>query len=729
MLESESEPSATPTAWPAASRFPDIPERIAGLGNFAMNLSWSWSRDARALFRSIDGPLWHLTRHNPVRLLQRVERARLVKCSEDPRFLALYDRVAESFANDRSADQTWHAREFPDRRDRPIAYFCAEFGLHNSVPIYSGGLGVLAGDHCKAASDLGVPLVGVGLLYTRGYFDQTLRLDGWQEDADATFDLSGTPLEQLSGPDGESYLTWVYSSGRRVYVAAWRLHVGRVPVYLLDTDLDENDPLDRELSHKLYAGGVDLRLRQEGLLGIGGVRLLRALDIRPAVWHANEGHASFMLVERVRELTASGLAFEEAVHTVRQTSVFTTHTPVPAGHDLFTHEQIKDWMGPYWETIEPERELFLKLGYHPELDHGTFHMTAAALRLAGRPNGVSERHGRETRQIWAPLWGDRDAHEVPIRHVTNGAHLATWTNHGILDLLDEHFGPGWEARVDDPAFWEGVLELDDRSLWETHRRLKSSLIDFIREEARRRWRDKWTRAAHVVGAGTLLTPWAFTIGFARRFAAYKRADLLFRDPDRLLDLLTNPWRPVQVIFAGKAHPKDEDGKRLLQSVYEHTRDQRFEGRIGFLEEYDMHLAHRLVQGVDLWLNVPKPPLEASGTSGMKAALNAVPQLGTLDGWWAEGYTGHNGWALPPAKGDEPDDLDSEHLYTALEQQIVPLFYDRDEQDVPRDWVERMKHALMTAGQRFTCRRMVQEYVRDYYVPASRDPEPDDPPTF
>ena len=722
------EEAPTLAAWPAASRFPDIPDRIAGLQDFAANLSWSWSRDARAMFRSIDGPLWHLTRHNPVTLLQRVGRERLVACSENPGFLALYDRVAESYAREASSDDTWYASEYPDLRDRPIAYFCAEFGLHNSVPIYSGGLGVLAGDHCKAASDLGVPLVGVGLLYTRGYFDQTLSLDGWQQDADATFDLSGTPLEQLSGPAGESYLTWVYSSGRRVYVGAWRLQVGRVPVYLLDTDLDENDPLDRELSHKLYAGGADLRLRQEGLLGIGGVRLLRALGIEPAAWHANEGHASFMLVERVRELTAEGTTFDDAVDTVRRTSVFTTHTPVPAGHDLFTHEQIKDWLGPYWETIEPERDLFLRLGYHPEIDHGTFHMTAAALRLAGRTNAVSERHGRETRQIWRSLWGHRAAAEVPIGHVTNGAHLATWMNHTILELLDDHFGEGWDARIDEPELWTGVQALDDRRLWETHCRLKSSLIDFIREDARRRWRDKWKEAAHVVGAGTLLTPWAFTIGFARRFAAYKRADLLFSQPERLLELLTNPWRPVQIIFAGKAHPKDEEGKQLLQRVYEHTRDQRFEGRIAFIEDYDMHLAHRLVQGVDLWLNVPRPPLEASGTSGMKAAINGVPHLSVDDGWWAEGYTGHNGWALPLAKGDEPDKLDSKHLYTALERQIVPLFYDRDDNDVPREWVERMKHALMTAGQRFTCRRMVREYVREYYAPAGRrDPLQDDAP--
>lgn len=712
------------------SRIPDIPEGIAGLRDIALNLSWSWKREARALFRSIDGPLWHLTRHNPVALLQRVDRSRLVACSEDPEFVALYDRVAEGLAQETNDEGTWFATRYEELRERPIAYFCAEFGLHNSVPIYSGGLGILAGDHCKAASDLGVPLIGVGLLYTRGYFDQALTLDGQQQDSDATFDLSVTPLEQLLGPSGEPYLTWLESSGRRVYVGAWRLMVGRVPIYLLDTDLRQNDPADRELSHKLYAGGADLRLRQEGLLGIGGVRVLRALGIEPVVWHANEGHAAFMLVERVRELTSDGTPFEEAVRRVRATSVFTTHTPVSAGHDMFSHEQIEEWAGPYWESIGPDQEAFLRLGYNPAMDHGLFHMTAAAIRLAGRVNGVSERHGRETRHIWQGLWEAREASDVPIRHVTNGAHLGTWMNHAILGLLDEHLGTGWEAHLDEPGFWDFALGLDPTRLWEVHCRLKATLIAFIREEARRRWRDKWEEAAHLVGAGTLLDPLALTIGFARRFAAYKRADLVFRDSERLLRILTDPWRPVQIIFSGKAHPQDEDGKRLLQQVYSHTRDKRFEGRIAFIEEYDMHLGHRLFQGVDLWINVPRPPLEACGTSGMKAALNAVPQLGTLDGWWAEGYTGRNGWAIPLSKGDDTDEADAEHLYSALERQIVPAFYERDERNVPLAWVERMKHALKMGGERFTARRMLKEYVRDYYVPAMRgEAEPDDPPTL
>ncbi len=711
---------------------PEIPARIHRLWEFALNLSWTWHREGRDLFRAIDLPLWRMTRHNPIDLLMRVDPERLERLAADPEFLAAYDTVATNFDAARGWEHTWFGRQYPERLDKPIAYFCAEFGLHASVPIYSGGLGILAGDHCKAASDLGVPLIGVGLLYTRGYFDQALRLDGWQEDGDETFDLARTPLEPLMGPEGEPYVTWVYTSGRRVYVGAWRLSVGRISIYLLDTDLEENEAADRGLSHKLYAGGADLRLRQEGLLGIGGVRVLAALGIEPHAWHANEGHAAFMLVERVRRMVADGVPIDEAVAKVRANSVFTTHTPVPAGHDIFTHEQIRDWAGPYWERIG-EREELLALGTQPEMDGERFHMTAAAIRLSRRVNGVSQRHGRVTRDIWKSLWAGRAIDTIPIGHVTNGVHLATWMNNDVMRLLDRHLGADWGTRLDDPSTWDDVLVIPDEDLWAVHQSLKIGLIDFTREEARRRWRDHWAEASHLVGAGTLLSPFPLTIGFARRFAAYKRADLIFQDTDRLLRLLANPWRPVQLVFAGKAHPKDEAGKQVLKRVYSHTRDPRFEGRIAFLEDYSMHLAHRLVEGVDLWLNLPRVPLEASGTSGMKAALNGVPQLGTEDGWWEEGYVGENGWMVPRAPegadAEEVDLHDAEHVYRLLEEDVLPLFYERDSDGIPRGWVWRMKSALAVAATRFTARRMVQDYSRDYSVPAlAGSPEGDDPPT-
>jgi starch phosphorylase len=698
-----------------------LPARIGRLWEFATNLSWTWDRDARAVFRRIDIQLWRRTRHNPVDLLLRISPDRLEKLAENPEFLARYDSVSATVNVEAGAEGTWFVRNYPELADRPIAYFCAEFGLHESVPIYSGGLGVLAGDHCKAASDLGVPLVGVGLLYARGYFDQRVDSDGWQEDGDDTFDAARTPLERIHGPEGRSWLTWIYSSGRKVYVAAWLLRVGRVSLILLDTDLDENDAEDRELSHKLYAGGADHRLRQEGLLGIGGVRVLDALGIEPAAWHANEGHAAFMMVERVRRLLADGASTEAAIAAVRATSVFTTHTPVPAGHDIFTHEQLEDWVGDYWGQIE-DREDLLALGLHPdEGDGARFHMTAAAIRLSDRVNGVSERHGRVSREIWRGLWPERAVADAPIGHVTNGVHLATWMHNDVMGLLDRHLGADWGAHLDDEGLWDGVERIPDDELWDVHQSLKIGLIDFIREEARARWSGGWTKASHLVGAGTLLSPFPLTIGFARRFATYKRADLLFRDPDRLLALLSDPTRPVQLIFAGKAHPRDEEGKKVLQRVFEHTRDRRFEGRVAFLQDYGLHIAHRMVEGVDVWLNLPRVPLEASGTSGMKAALNGVPQLGTDDGWWEEGFTGNNGWSIPRAPIDATDedvDLhDAGHAFRLLEEEIVPRFYDRPQGGAPASWVALMRGAIAASGSRFTARRMVQEYARDYYVPA------------
>ncbi len=714
----------------ARTKIPYLPERIEGLHGVARNLRWSWSREARALFRAIDDTLWHLTRHNPIDLLQRVDPARLAACARDPEFLRRYDALMEQNAREASARETWFDTSYPDLPGRIIAYFCAEFGLHNSVPIYSGGLGVLAGDHIKAASDLGVPLIGVGLLYTRGYFDQRLRLDGWQEDADEKFDATLTPLEQVLVPNGEACLAKVRTGGRSVCVGAWRMMVGRVPVYLLDTDLEPNDPADRELSHRLYIGDPELRLRQEWVLGVAGVRLLRTLGHQPAAWHANEGHAAFMLLERVRELTARGTSLEDAVRQVRATSLFTTHTPVSAGHDTFSLEQVEKCIGPIWKEMGIERETVLQLGRHPIRDGGWFQMPVLAIRLSGRVNGVSRRHGDESRRIWGDLWPGRETANVPIDHVTNGVHLVTWMSHHMTELLNAQLGPDWASRVDEPGFWDRILSVDDAALWAVHTDLKTILLRTIRESARRRWADQWKEALHLVGAGTLLDERALTIGFARRFVAYKRANLIFRDLDRLHRLLVDPWRPVQLVFAGKAHPADESAKQVLQGVYKLTRESRFEGRIAFVEDYEMHLAHRLVQGVDLWLNVPRPPLEACGTSGMKAALNGVPQLSTLDGWWHEGYDGNNGWAIPSApEGQDADAADAERLYTLLEEQVVPLFYTRDARGIPLGWVEKMKHALRVAGERFTAQRMVRQYVTEYYVPSIRDPlSGDDPPT-
>ena len=712
--------------------FPNLPPRLSGLADLAMNLAWSWSREARQLFGDLNESLWHQLRHNPLELLRQVDPAVLRARAADTDYLARYDAVMDRFERKLANGDGWYQEQFPEGPHGPVAYFCAEFGLHNSVPIYSGGLGVLAGDHCKAASDLSVPLIGIGLFYRRGYFDQQLRLDGWQESSDVNFDVESTPLVPLRDADGAPWLTTVEALGRVVHVGAWQIMVGRVPVYLLDTDYEANHPDDRALVSKLYGGGPTERLRQEWVLGVAGVRVLRALGIEPRAWHANEGHAAFMMVERVREQLEQGTAFEDAVDAVRRGSIFTTHTPVPAGHDFFSFDEVNACAGRLWDWLPVPRDALLRLGERPG-EPGIFHMTVAAIRLSAHVNGVARTHGRLSRQIWNDLWPGRSADQVPIGHITNGVHLPTWMAPQVMKLLDEILGPGWHRSSNHPRIWSQVLQVDPARLWATHMELKETLFRLIREDARWRFKDRWREAAHVVGAGTLLEPEALTIGFARRFATYKRADLLFHDVERLRRLVTTSDRPMQIVFAGKAHPADEPGKAVLQKVYQFTRDPAFEGRVAFLEDYDMHLAHLLVQGVDLWVNLPRVPLEASGTSGMKAGLNGVPQIGTLDGWWHEGYDGRAGWAVPaaPAGGDSAavDAQDAEALYRLLEEQVVPLFYSRDGSGMPAAWVERMRYAICLTGSRFTARRMVQDYTCSYYVPAMKgDFAGNDPPT-
>ena len=710
-----------------------LPPRLEGLAALATNLSWSWNRDARELLRSIDPPMWRETRHNPIAMLREVSPSRLEHLAEDPAFLARYDQVMTWMASDQQYDRTWFGRRYTNLGERPVAYFCAEFGLHNSVPIYSGGLGILAGDHCKAASDLGVPLVGVGLSYMKGYFDQRLRADGWQEDSDEHVEPVLTPLLPLRGPKGEPHLAVVDTFGRPVHVQVWTMKVGRIPLYLLDTNLESNHPDDRTLLNKLYAGGPGLRLRQEWLLGVGGVRVLRAVGIDPGAWHANEGHAAFMLLERLRELVVGGTSLDEAVTLVRANSVFTTHTPVPAGHDAFAIEDLATCAGPIWEDMGIDRDTLLKLGLHGANGDDRFQMTVLATRLSARVNGVSERHGEVSRQIWSSLWPGRASEAVPIGAITNGVHLATWMANPMMALLDRSLGADWGFRLDDPSVLDLIRKIDPAELWTVHQDLKGTLMGYVREDARKRFASHWEAANQVVAAGTLLHPFALTIGFARRFATYKRASLIFRDVDRLHRLLCDRRRPVQIIFAGKAHPADNPGKTILQEVYRYTHDRTFEGRVAFLEDYDMHVASALVQGVDVWLNLPRVPMEACGTSGMKAAFNGIPQMGTIDGWWEEGYDGSNGWAIPFAADDEDheavDAADAEHFYRLLEEELIPLYYTRDIRGIPLGWVDKMRNALRVAFQKFNARRMVQDYSERYYVPAMRhDAFTDDPPT-
>ncbi len=713
------------------AKIPALPARLEGLAALAVNLSWSWHRQARALFRRIDEPTWRLSHHNPIEVLRATPAARFEVLAKDGDFCSHYDQVMAWFDAEQISVDGWFTEQYPEiGADRPVAYFCAEFGLHSSVPIYSGGLGVLAGDHCKTASDLAVPFVGIGLFYKKGYFDQQVTPLGWQEDSDEVLNPDTTPLIPVMGSDGTPWVTILNTFGRAVHIGAWTMRVGRAPIYLLDTDLELNHPDDRSLTSKLYSGGAEMRLRQEWILGTGGVRVLRALQINPAAWHANEGHAAFMMMERVRELVGSGTAMPDAISAVRRSTIFTTHTPVPAGHDAFDVAQVAECAGPaYLEDFGDAAEQAVAFGVHPRGHPREFQMTVLAIHLAGHVNGVAQRHGVVSRQLWGDLWSDRPEAEVPIGAVTNGVHLATWMANPFMRLLDYHLGDDWGFRLDDTEIWSAVLGLDAREVWHTHVELKRALIRYLREEARRKWRDEWSEAAQVVAAGALLDPTVFTIGFARRFATYKRANLMFSDVERLRKIVTSTTRPVQVIVAGKAHPQDTPGKEILQSIYHFTRDPVFEGRVAFLEDYDMHLAHMLVQGVDIWLNVPRVPLEASGTSGMKAALNGVPQLSTIDGWWEEGYNGKNGWAIPKAGPDEDaDTVDAEHLYQLLEKEIIPLWYEKDADGIPRRFVQTMKEAIRVAGSKFTARRMMQDYVQRYYAPILRgDPFVDDPP--
>ncbi len=700
-----------------------IPDRIRRLTDLADNLWWSWHPPARNLFKAVSYPLWRSTRHNPVRMLQLANPQRLEALARDPEFLSLYDRVLDAFETDLSNGHLWFSEEHPDQR-RPVAYFSAEFGLHGSLPIYSGGLGVLSGDHCKEVSDLGLPFVGVGFIYPQGYFRQHIPPDGWQEAIYDTLNYDQVPLHPVLDGGGNRLIVEVVLRGTPVYMQVWQVRVGRVNIYLMDTNVSQNAPWDRDLSARLYGGDQETRIRQEMVLGLGGVRALGLLGIDPGVWHMNEGHSAFLVLERLRRLVQGGFSFDRAVETVRNTTAFTTHTPVPAGHDAFPFHLMDEYFGRFWQEMGISREQFLGLGEY----HGRFNMTVLALRLSGRSNGVSQLHGEVSRRMWQSVWPERPVEDVPIAAITNGVHVPSWISTTLKDLFSEYVSPDWEDRHDEPALWERLNEIPDPVLWAAHGHLKEKLLAFVDAGTRLRWRGGQMVASQVLASGTLLEPEALTIGFARRFATYKRATLIFRDLQRLKRILHAENRPVQIVFAGKAHPADGGGKQFIQEVYQYAQDPEFGGRIAFLEDYDLHMARFLVQGVDIWLNNPRRPNEASGTSGMKAAMNGVPNLSILDGWWPEAYhpadggRAANGWAFGEVQYDDwetQDEIDSQALYRLLEEQVVPLYYDRDAAGVPRGWVKVMKEAMRTSIAAFSMRRMIKEYVEQMYLPAMR----------
>jgi len=700
-------------------------ERIARLADLADNLWWSWHPQARDLFQELSYPLWRSTRHNPVRMVQLISAERLEDLARDPVFLAQYDRVMAAFDADVSNGHLWFRLQHPDQT-QPVAYFSAEFGIHGSLPIYSGGLGVLAGDHCKEASDLGLPLVGMGFIYPEGYFRQHIPPGGWQEAIYDKLNLDQVPIHPVPDRSGNRLLVEVMLRGVPTYVQVWTMQVGRVTLYLMDANVPQNTPWDRELSARLYGGDQETRIRQETVLGLGGVRVLRALGIAPAAWHMNEGHSAFLVLERLRELVQAGRPFEQAVDEVRRATVFTTHTPVPAGHDAFPFDLMDQYFGRFWQELGISRERFMALGEH----EGRFNMTILALRLAGHANGVSKLHGEVSRRMWQPMWPGRPVEQVPISSITNGVHAPSWVSTTIKGLFSDCVAADWEERHDDPALWDRIGQIPDETLWAAHQELKARLLTFVDERTRDRWRSGDLDASQVLASGTLLDPDALTIGFARRFATYKRATLIFRDLERLKRILHAERRPVQIVFAGKAHPADAMGKQFIQQVYQYAQAPELGGRVAFIEDYDLHVARFLVQGVDVWLNNPRRPNEASGTSGMKAAMNGVPNLSVLDGWWPESYhpadegqpSGRpaNGWAFGQTQYDDwntQDEVDSQVLYRILEEQVVPAYYERDTAGIPHTWVQIMKEAIRTSIAAFSTRRMVKDYIEQMYLPA------------
>jgi starch phosphorylase len=705
------------------SIFPRIPEELGRLTELAGNLWWSWHGDAQAVFRDIDPDLWERVTHNPVKLLREVRQDKLDAAAADAPFVARYQAVLDRFDAYMHPAETWFSRTFPDLAGRTIAYFSAEFGLHEALPIYSGGLGVLSGDHCKTASDLGLPFVAVGFLYPQGYFTQYINPEGWQEARYSKLSFSEVPATPAVGKDGKEVLVKCDLPGREVYAKVWKIQVGRIPLYLMDTDVPQNQPGDRELSARLYGGDQNLRISQEFVLGIGGVRAVRALGLEPAVWHMNEGHSAFLGLERARNyVQEQGLSFAEAQEVVRASSVFTTHTPVPAGHDVFNWDLMDRFFSHYWPQLGLQREQFLELARHDQAWGPGFSMTVLALRMAGRTNGVAALHGEVSREMWQWLWPHTPVDEVPIGHVTNGVHLETWLGPDMAALLDAHLAAGWRERLDEPSVLDGITAIPDEAFWHAHRAAKRSLIEFVRRRARNRAIRQGESPAVLDLIEGVFDEDSFTIGFARRFATYKRATLIFHDMQRFDRLLNNPLGPAQIMFSGKAHPADDAGKTYIQHIARVAQMPEYWDKVGFIEDYDMNVARYLVQGVDLWLNSPRRPREASGTSGQKAAMNGVPNLSVLDGWWVEGYHGNNGWVIGEEREyrdyEVQDDADALSLYRALEHDIIPLYFDRGEDGVPHGWVAVAKEAMRSSLWAFSFRRMLAEYCQQLYGPSA-----------
>jgi glycogen phosphorylase len=702
---------------------PRLPAKLEPLRELVYNIWWTWQPAARILFRQIDTPLWHRVNQSPVRLLQKVSQARLEVLAEDDDFVHRLTLLHNRFRAYINRQDTYHKlRQQKSAITGPIAYFSAEFGFHESIPIYSGGLGILAGDHCKAASDLGLDFYAVTLLYRHGYFKQQIDREGWQHAIELDQNFHHLPVTEVTR-EGKPVTVAVAVLDRTVQIKLWQMKVGRVTLLLLDTDLAENSPADRAITAQLYGGDLETRIQQEIVLGIGGVRALNALGVHPKIYHMNEGHSAFLALERIRRrIKAHGLNFRAAIQVVAASNIFTTHTPVPAGNDAFPQNMMRRYFQTYCDDIGLPFEELYSFGQSTENPEPDFSMTILALRASRHSNGVSALHGKVSQKMWKGVWKGVPEDEVPITSVTNGIHTRTWLANEIAALYDKFLGSDWEDHLTDTDYWRRVQDIPNAELWRTHQSLKSRLVDFARERVRVQRQRNGETPEELRKVSHMLERDILTIGFARRFATYKRATLLFSDVERLRRLLNHPERPVQFIFAGKAHPADNGGKAFIQKVIEFTRKEGFGHRIAFIEDYDAHIGRRLYQGVDLWLNNPLRPLEASGTSGMKLPPNGGINLSVLDGWWCEGWNGDNGWAIGAEITDGPpeyqDQVDAVSLYSLLENQILPLYYTKPDGELPLAWIQIMKESMRTITPRFNTERMVSQYVENLYEPAA-----------
>ncbi len=702
---------------------PQLPKRIGKLSEIANNLWWSWNTEFLRLFKMIDRDLWETCEKNPVKFLKQVSQDRLEAVATNQEFLKEYDRLAKEFDDYVTSKNTWFSNKYPENKKDLIAYFSAEYGLDQTIPIYSGGLGILSGDHLKSASDLGIPLVAVGLLYKNGYFHQKINGYGDQETEYNNIDLSNLPINPVKDENGDELKIYVKFEKRKIYLKVWQINVGRIKLYLLDSDIDENKPEDREVTLKLYGGDQEMRIKQEIVLGMGGTNLLtRALGLNPTVYHMNEGHSAFLILELIKNIIKEKkVSFEVAKDIASSKTVFTTHTPVPAGNDIFPIALVEKYFKEFWPRLGLEREEFLKLGMKPctDLEPG-FNMGILALKVAGKKNGVSKLHGAVSRELFGDVWPEIAANESPITYVTNGIHTCSWLAPSLKELYNKYLIPYWQDNIYKDEVWENINNIPNKELWEIHQKRKQKLLEIVKESTTNRLRRSGYSYEEINDITSKLNPNALTIGFARRFATYKRATLIFRDLERITQILNNAERPVQLIFAGKAHPADKEGQDLIKRIHEISMMPQFKGKIFLLENYNIAMSRYLVSGVDVWLNNPRRPMEASGTSGQKASVNGVINFSVLDGWWAEGYNQENGWTIGTnaefTSYEEQDDADSQSMYRTLEEKIIPTYYDKDENGISEKWMRIMKNSITSTGGKYSTSRMLVDYTNNLYMP-------------